>query len=67
MDRLTSRKGLLPGLFGRGEQNAATTNGNAEKGSAASIRSSPFKMIPNKIRNHFVAMSGEFVGTFMFL
>lgn len=23
--------------------------------------------LPNKIRNHFVAMAGEFVGTFMFL
>lgn len=68
MDRLTSRKGLLPGLFGnRGQQDVPTTNGHGGKGSTASTRSSPFGMIPRSIRNHFVAMSGEFVGTFMFL
>lgn len=66
MDRLTSRKGLLPGLFGRGNAQPDARNGS-EKATTTSQRSSPFKMIPNKIRNHFVAMAGEFVGTFMFL
>jgi aquaporin rerated protein, other eukaryote len=66
MDRLTSRKGLLPGLFGRSTTEPDIRNGG-EKGTTASQRSSPFKRIPNKIRNHFVAMAGEFVGTFMFL
>lgn len=26
-----------------------------------------FGFLPNKIRNHFIAMVGEFIGTFMFL
>ena len=26
-----------------------------------------FEWLPNKIRNHFIAMTGEFAGTFMFL
>ncbi|KPI44727.1 Aquaporin-1 [Cyphellophora attinorum] len=73
MDRLSSRKGLLPGLLGRRQQagqDAAATNGRVEKMSGSTITTtghSPLKMIPNRIRNHFVAMAGEFVGTFMFL
>ena len=26
-----------------------------------------FNLLPNRVRNHFVAMLGEFVGTFLFL
>lgn len=66
MDRLTSAKGLLPGLFGRRQTSRDARNGSDNK-TTSSTHSSPFKMIPNKIRNHFVAMAGEFVGTFMFL
>lgn len=68
MDRITSAKGLLPGVFGRrGKTPPDKRNGSDTNKTTTSTRSSPFKMIPNKIRNHFVAMSGEFVGTFMFL
>jgi hypothetical protein len=63
MDRLKSTKGLLPGLFGKRNQNVDTRNGkDAEK---ASTYSSPLKSMPARFRNHFVAMAGEFVGTFM--
>ena len=69
MDRLNSAKGLLPGLLGRKQQKSTdgATNGRTDKASSASTRSAPFGFLPNRVRNHFIAMTGEFVGTFMFL
>ncbi|KAF2724672.1 aquaporin-like protein [Polychaeton citri CBS 116435] len=31
------------------------------------VQRSPFARMPNRVRNHFVAMVGEFIGTFLFL
>lgn len=49
----------IPGLHGRRH-----STGNP---SASSNRSPLPKLLPRRFRNHFVAMSGEFAGTFLFL
>lgn len=74
MDNIRAKSGFLPGLFGhrRGRvktaQNStgATPDGEDEK--MQGPKAHPFCLrIPNGPRNHFVAMAGEFVGTFLFL
>ncbi|RVX65876.1 hypothetical protein B0A52_10289 [Exophiala mesophila] len=70
MDNLKTGSGFLPGLFGsrsnapRGTSSAS--NSQSEK--TLSPKPSPiFKRLPDSVRNHFIAMAGEFVGTFLFL
>ncbi|KIW15551.1 hypothetical protein PV08_05599 [Exophiala spinifera] len=74
MDNIRAKSGFLPGLFGhrRGRvktaenSTGATPQGEDEK--MQGPKAHPFFLrIPNGPRNHFVAMSGEFVGTFLFL
>ncbi|KAJ9608689.1 Aquaporin-1 [Cladophialophora chaetospira] len=68
MDNIHAKNGFLPGLFGhrRGPKTGATPSGADE--AIAGPKPIPFFMrIPNKPRNHFIAMAGEFVGTFLFL
>jgi hypothetical protein len=66
MDRISTKQGFLPGLFGR------RTN-TGESTSSASGKMKPpgpsgfFRRLPSGPRNHFIAMAGEFVGTFFFL
>jgi hypothetical protein len=68
MENLKTRRGFMPGLFGRhdGPRTGATAAGADEKLEGPKT-SSFFMRIPNKPRNHIVAMAGEFVGTFLFL
>ena len=40
---------------------------NARPGSTRSNRIPLLGFLPNRVRNHFIAMAGEFVGTFLFL
>lgn len=55
------KSGFLPGLLHR----APTTS---SKGSMARVNRLPIlKSLPDPLRNHFIAMAGEFVGTFLFL
>lgn len=68
MDKINPKNGFLPGLFGRhrGPKTGATPAG-ADEAMQGPKASSLFMRIPNKPRNHFIAMAGEFVGTFLFL
>jgi hypothetical protein len=68
MDNISPKAGFMPGLFGRhrGPKTGATPNGADDKMKAPTPNSF-FMRIPNKPRNHFIAMAGEFVGTFLFL
>lgn len=73
MDNINAKSGFLPGLFGgkgkiRNHFNStgATPQGEDEK--MQGPKPHPlFLRIPNGPRNHFIAMAGEFVGTFLFL
>ena len=62
------KNGFLPGLFGhhRGPRTGATPDGADDKMQGPKPNNF-FMRIPNKPRNHFIAMTGEFVGTFLFL
>ncbi|KAK4935785.1 Aquaporin-1 [Elasticomyces elasticus] len=72
MDNINAKSGFLPGLFGKGRirnhfnSTGATPHGEDEKMQGPKPISF-FMRIPNGPRNHFIAMAGEFVGTFLFL
>ncbi|KIW35609.1 uncharacterized protein PV07_02295 [Cladophialophora immunda] len=69
MDNIRPKSGFLPGIFGHRKgksRTGATASGEDEKMKGPQP-SSFFMRIPNKPRNHFIAMAGEFVGTFLFL
>lgn len=53
---------VIPGV---GKRKIVTTDVEAQ--TVRSNRLRGFSWLPNKVRNHFIAMLGEFVGTFMFL
>jgi hypothetical protein len=73
MDNINAKSGFLPGVFGKGRighhkkrNTGITPEGEDEK--MEGPKPIPFFMrLPNGPRNHFIAMSGEFVGTFLFL
>ena len=73
MDKINAQQGFLPGIFGHKRRNKTNSAGVTEADTGEPekmphIRPAAFFMrIPNGPRNHFVAMSGEFVGTFLFL
>lgn len=61
MDRLSAKKGFLPGLFGGSDSTSAEKE---KRANSKDSRSPMVRLIPSEyIRNHFVAMAGEFVGT----
>ena len=68
MDNINGKSGFLPGIFGhhRGPRTGATREGADEKMQGPKPNAL-FMRIPNKPRNHMIAMAGEFVGTFLFL
>lgn len=45
----------------------ASTNKDVSKEKEKELRIPFIGFLPNKLRNHFIALAGEFVGTFMFL
>lgn len=66
MDKINADGGFLPGLFGRAKNVAATMSSSSSK----KLEPKPhdfWKKFPEGFRNEFLAMAGEFVGTFMFL
>ncbi len=73
MDNINAQSGFLPGVFGKrgrgrrkGKNTGITPEGEDEK--MQGPKPIPFFMrLPNGPRNHFIAMAGEFVGTFLFL
>ena len=67
MDNIKAKGGFLPGLFpSRQDKRGVSSSSEDEKLSGP--RPHPFfRKMPNGFRNHFIAMSGEFVGTFLFL
>ncbi|OAG40807.1 hypothetical protein AYO21_04884 [Fonsecaea monophora] len=69
MDRISPKSGFLPGIFGRrkGKSRTGATPAGEDEKMQGPKPSSFFLRIPNKSRNHFIAMAGEFVGTFLFL
>lgn len=69
MESIKTKSGFLPGLFGQRKQkdkNTIQQNGDTEKMQKPGP-SNFFRRLPDGPRNHFVAMAGEFVGTFLFL
>jgi hypothetical protein len=69
MDNINAKSGFLPGLFGKHKR---TDTGISQRSSEAEKMPLPrpapfFRKLPNGPRNHFIAMAGEFVGTFLFL
>jgi hypothetical protein len=70
MDNLQAKAGFLPGLFSGRSRNKGkvSTTEEPEDDKMPSPKPSPiFTRLPDGIRNHFIAMAGEFVGTFLFL
>jgi hypothetical protein len=69
MDNINARLGFLPGLFGRQKRKGTgisqTTSESEKMPLPRPVRF--FRRLPNGPRNHFIAMAGEFVGTFLFL
>lgn len=67
MDNINAKSGFLPGLFKQKRRDTGVSDtGDVEK--MTTPKPSPFfRRLPNGPRNHFIAMSGEFVGTFLFL
>jgi hypothetical protein len=59
MENLQAKSGFLPGLFPRGKK------GKKDMAGPKPIKF--FQRLPQGPRNHFVAMVGEFMGTFLFL
>lgn len=55
----------LPGL--RSKKNHAVSQGHFRPPSTVSNRLPFLGFLPDSFRNHFIAMLGEFVGTFLFL
>ncbi|KAL2425983.1 Aquaporin-7 [Exophiala dermatitidis] len=69
MDNLQAKPGFLPGVFhkrGRRGKGKEPTPEEDEK-MPQPKPSRLFTSLPDGTRNHFVAMAGEFVGTFLFL
>ncbi len=65
MDNLQAKRGFLPGLFpARKKLESASV---ASKDMAGPRPLPIFKRLPDGVRNHFIAMVGEFIGTFLFL
>jgi len=69
MDSINAKSGFLPGLFGTKRTRTGVTDpADTEKDKMPGPKPSPiFTRLPSYARNHFVAMAGEFVGTFLFL
>src|SRR5271155_4707491 len=66
MDNISAKSGFLPGLFGKRTRKGTGISQESER--AHIPRPAPFfRRLPNVPRNHFIAMAGEFVGTFLFL
>ena len=63
MESLTNTRGFLPGIFGRGSKTKDQSTTEKLTPGTWSIVS----RMPPSARNHFIAMAGEFVGTFLFL
>lgn len=66
MDRLQESKGFLPGIF-RSKKRSSGTGGSSNEKKLNPGTWSLVTRVPSGPRNHFIAMAGEFVGTFMFL
>ncbi|OAP59649.1 hypothetical protein AYL99_06947 [Fonsecaea erecta] len=69
MNNINPKSGFLPGIFGhrKGKSKTGATAPGEDDKMQGPKPVSFFMKIPNKPRNHFIAMAGEFVGTFLFL
>ena len=65
MENLQAKGGFLPGLF---PSRKKTESASLTSKDMAGPKPLPiFKRLPDGVRNHFIAMVGEFIGTFLFL
>ena len=65
-ENLQTRSGFLPGLTSKFQRQVTGTSTSSEKDKMQGPKPSPlFRKLPNGVRNHLIAMIGEFVGTFM--
>jgi hypothetical protein len=75
MDNINAQSGFLPGIFGKNgrhphwhrKKNTGVTPAGEDEKMPGPGPANFFMRLPNGVRNHFIAMSGEFVGTFLFL
>ena len=74
MDNLTTKSGFMPGLrYQPNQKNQKNRSNTGASTSSETDRVAPpkpaafFMRLPQGPRNHFIAMAGEFVGTFLFL
>jgi hypothetical protein len=69
MDNISAKSGFLPGLFGKRTRKGTGASQSTPESERMHIPrpASFFRRLPNAPRNHFIAMAGEFVGTFLFL
>jgi hypothetical protein len=68
MENIQAKAGFLPGLFGSRKKTESSSMTSKEKKDTPGPKPIPFfQRLPNGPRNHFVAMVGEFIGTFLFL
>ena len=69
MDKINAKSGFLPGLFGKHIRKGTGTSQTTSESEKRPLPrpTSLFRRLPNAPRNHFIAMAGEFVGTFLFL
>jgi len=69
MDNINVQNGFLPGVFKqhRRKRNTGVSDPDTDEKMAAPGPARWVRKVPDTIRNHFIAMAGEFVGTFLFL
>jgi hypothetical protein len=71
MDNLQAKTGFLPGLFRPRNEAGKPLAFSSEKAKKPEMADSKpatlLQRLPNGPRNHFVALVGEFCGTFLFL
>ncbi len=65
MENLQAKTGFLPGVFRPRKKTDLSLTPSKEMAGPKPIPF--FKRMPNGPRNHFIAMVGEFMGTFLFL
>lgn len=65
MENLQAKGGFLPGIFPARKKTASASVNSKDMAGPKPLPI--FKRLPDAARNHFIAMVGEFIGTFLFL
>lgn len=67
MENISPKSGFLPGLFGSRQKTDSSSSTSKDKKGGQFKPLPIIRTLPPGLRNNVIAMSGEFVGTFLFL